>query len=127
MKPEHDPTICFCGTDTCSCPCEKCHQYRARELRLKRRQELAERLEKANVSLDDLADLIWMKIEPTIENRIERLARDALRRMLRDIRLVSQVDWSSLEWIKPAKPAGAVPKQGTPVPGGYPGRAGSAR
>lgn len=112
----HDPQICTCQNgkpwdmeSVCSCQCAKCGEYRASMERLKRLKEIEERLKKAKIEPIDLADLVWVLLEPTVEHRIERLARDALMGLLKEIKLVSAVQWSSLSWGEPAKKNGVKP------------------
>lgn len=96
---KHEDALCRCGDieDVCSCPCQRCNEYRQSALRAKRRQDLEERLRKANIEPSDLADVIWMQIEPTIEARADKICRDTLRIVLKELRLVSQVQWASVD------------------------------
>ena len=92
MKPPHDPKLCFCGDTTdCVCPCEECGKARLHEHAIARRTELLARLHAANIDIEDLADLVWMTIEPAIEKRVAEIAKIALRERLRTIQLVSKV------------------------------------
>lgn len=95
---EHDPTLCFCdGKDICSCQCEPCKARNQRVLRLGRLGELEKRLQKANIDPDDFADLVWMRIEATIESRIEKLATNVMQAKMKDLRLWAKVVGSSIE------------------------------
>ena len=88
----HDPKLCFCGWQTeCVCPCADCCKRRLQELAIVRRAELLARLHAANIDIEDLADLVWMTIEPAIEKRVAEIAKIALRERLRTIQLVSKV------------------------------------
>lgn len=102
----HDDELCLCGTDpadepshgpACSCECEDCCKRRQNVMYLWRVAKLKDRLDKAGIGLDELATLVWMEIEPTIEARIETLAKIKLQNWLKGLRLVSRVDWSSIE------------------------------
>jgi hypothetical protein len=101
----HDQSRCKCGTDpieeaaagpACQCKCKECRERREQVIYHWRRIALAKRLEAANIDLDLLADLIWMKIEPSIEARIEQMSKDAVNRALQGIRLLSIVE--SRDW-----------------------------
>jgi hypothetical protein len=98
MNKLHNPASCFCNakngngdTYTCTCPCDKCRGLRLREFQWKRRAALEARLAKANIRVDDLALLVWSQIEPMIEERIAKLTEDVLRRVVKNMKLSSQV------------------------------------
>ncbi len=97
--PLHDPSLCLCGFENaCTCPCKKCETLRKSALRILRMKILEDRLEVAGIHKEDFADLIWSWIEPAIEQRIEKLAKDALRNMLKNVKLFSTVQGSSVDW-----------------------------
>lgn len=91
MAEQHDPITCRCGTDplerngnmpACMCRCDKCKEARERVVYLWERNELVGRLSKAGIDLKHFADLIWIQIEPNLEEKIERMATDALKKAL---------------------------------------------
>jgi hypothetical protein len=82
------------------CPCSRCSQARAKILWLKRVVELEERLKKAGIYPEELADVVWRQIEPNLSGRIDRMVRDAVRDMLKGIHLRSEVVGSSVDWNK---------------------------
>jgi len=89
---EHDENLCGCVVNAeCACPCVKCWEYRKRDQQLRRMDKIRERLEKAEIDVEDLADLIWMTIELRVEKQVEALARQALADVLRDMQITSFV------------------------------------
>ena len=103
---EHDQSLCFCGQvsmnlaelKTCRCPCDDCDDRRRHEVGLLRIEALRERLEKAGIRIDDLTDIIWRELDLTIEAKVERVAREVVRGILKEITLVSEVKASSIDW-----------------------------
>jgi hypothetical protein len=53
--------------------------------------KLQERLTKAGIDSEDLAFLVWLTLEPMIEERIDKLAEAAVNRLLKGLTLISQV------------------------------------
>lgn len=95
----HDPKLCGQhDTDGCTCPCAKCATYRETAWAIKRRGELEARLAKAGINVEDFADMIWIRLEPAFEARIEKMVRDVLRRNLKGLKLQSAVWASSVDW-----------------------------
>lgn len=88
----HDPSLCFCGDPKgCFCPCKVCREREKAAESLGKMSALEDRLRKAGIDLDILADLIWMRAEHYIEERIETLARQAIKTQLKGIRLTATV------------------------------------
>lgn len=103
MQAPHDPALCRCGIGgDCTCLCNRCQEARNREWQIKRLQELEDRMTRANIDMEDFAELFWRRIEPAIERRIAKIVADEVRSLLKnDIVLVSRVSKSSLEnWEK---------------------------
>lgn len=105
-KPYHDSSICQCGDDpldevptgpACKCQCDGCCEARQRVLGLWRLSNLADKLDSMGIDVDDLATIIWATIETTLEERIDKMARKAIREVLHEIKLVSAVQWSSIK------------------------------
>ncbi len=90
----HDPVLCFCGNDDmeCSCPCDDCQSRRDADYALKEQQRMLQTLENLDISIDYLADLIWMRIENEIDRRIQKLVHTVLRERLKTLRLHSRVE-----------------------------------
>lgn len=100
-KSEHDPAVCFCGTAVvCGCPCPKCSRFREMDAALARMEDLRGRLAKANIDVGDLADLLWREVEHSLAAKIEKIARDKLRVMLKGLKLTSVVKASSADWAE---------------------------
>lgn len=100
---QHQPEICKCedydGLEeiSCTCSCERCRNFRLRVWREKRVMDLRYRLEKAGIDVADFADLLWPEFEQYIEVRVHQLVTAAMTRKLKNLRLVSDVQWSSIE------------------------------
>ncbi len=98
----HDPDCCLCGLDPieesptgplCPCPCPDCTAKRAAVVGLWKRKALEKRLKSAGIDVETFADLLWMHLEPTIEREVERMAKDAVKRALQGMRIVSNGHW----------------------------------
>lgn len=105
MSQLHNAQQCTCqngkpwdADNVCACACPKCNDYRASMLRLQRLRKIEERLTKSGIAPADLADLVWTLLEPSLQARIEKIVLDVLRAGLKDIRLSSVVQSSSLNW-----------------------------
>ena len=64
---------------------------------IERRAVIIGRLEKAEIDIKDLADLIWAELEPALEKKVERLALEALGNALKDLRLTSFITGSNIQ------------------------------
>ena len=82
---------CTCGFEPCDCQCEKCQGYRSTEAWAVRLLALEKRLREAGIDVQDLADLIWLKIEGGVEAKIDRLAAESVKSKLKGAKLVSYV------------------------------------
>lgn len=101
---EHDANICQCSQGTaqdffqeCSCPCPRCQEYRDKSFRLKKLLDLDERLKRANIDVCDLADLILMRMDAQLEERIERLMKPCLTNWLRNVKFSTTVHATNIE------------------------------
>lgn len=94
----HDPKLCFCGMDDdCHCQCEKCQVYRVSKEAAKRREAIREKFAKSGMSMADLAEIVWIELEPLIEAKIETMAKACLQRNVEGMTLHSIVAGG---WIK---------------------------
>lgn len=85
-RPTAHEVMCSCGyEDPCPCRCAACKANRQRRLRLRRAAALAERLKRSNIYVDDLALLVWKKMEKYLMVEIERAAIKAVRRAMRSM------------------------------------------
>jgi hypothetical protein len=73
----HDPLVCGLDYKT---DCDDC---RARLVRLRRLEHLEERLTKAGIYPDELAEILWMHLERHIEERLEKVFDERLRAVMR--------------------------------------------
>lgn len=90
---KHDPMLCGIEPQT-SCP--KCRpgaeRMAARIAQWDRIKHLEARLEKAGIDLDDFADVIWMRLQPSLENEVRRIMLDTVDMALRDLRIVGRIE-----------------------------------
>lgn len=108
---KHDETKCRCDDDfsaasywlegepieskiTCPCQCGRCMENRQKIHGILRVAVLQNRLEKANIDIDDLAYLVWIRIEPAIQNEIGKMAREELQRSMKGLKIYSKVTGS---------------------------------
>jgi len=107
---QHDSSMCNCDGDTkaavsdtppeeptCECPCDKCFEQRQRLMALLTRRGLEERLRKANIPPDVFAQLLWPYFESMLEQRVRRIALDAVRDALRMGRVISRIEVTNLD------------------------------
>ena len=55
-------------------------------------KQLEDRLTKANIDLDDFADLVWMRLQPSLESEVKRIMLETVDMALRDLRIVSKIE-----------------------------------
>jgi hypothetical protein len=77
-----------CGVN----PQTDCEECRPRTIQLRRLEHLEERLRKADIFVRDLAELIWIWLEPVIEERFERIAKEAVRQAFRNLNFQWRLD-----------------------------------
>lgn len=101
----HDETLCHCGADPldevpegpkCECRCEMCQKARDRVLRMWAMSATIEKLEALGIDVDVLVSLVCHSIEDGFEERIEKIARRAAAKALEGVKLVSAVQWSTI-------------------------------
>lgn len=104
---EHDPDVCFCGDDEhadpdtyvpCPCPCDECGERRNRIRRFSDMEGLMKRLLVANIQPETLADMVWCICEPAIEERIRKEVRHEVKRILKGVKLQSEIWGTSLDF-----------------------------
>ncbi len=89
---KHDPKVCGISPDTDCHVCRpKTLASRKREQSLKRLSDLEDRLRKANIDVKDLAELVWICMEASIEERIEKLAKSVLDREILDKVFITRI------------------------------------
>ena len=88
---DHDPMTC--GID----PSTDCPRCRPATERLRRIEALEERLNKANISATDLADLVWYHLEDYLEDVVSRIAKDQIREKLSGLSLHSIIETARME------------------------------
>lgn len=106
-RTDHDEFICFCDTDlgraaenvtaspvlTCGCQCVRCQKVRESIQRAHRIAVLEARLVKAGIDINDLAEVIRLRIAEAFQSDIERIAREECKLMLSGIALVTRAKW----------------------------------
>lgn len=107
MSKAHDPDTCFCGDDEhsapdtfvpCPCPCDECMTRTNRVKRWMGIEVLAKRLMNGGVDPEVLADLIWAVNENAIEERIRKEVRLEVKRLLKGVKLQSEIWGTSLDF-----------------------------
>jgi hypothetical protein len=83
--------------DECDCQCKTCWAYRDNRLRLKRVEELEARLRKADIHPEDLAEIVWVRLEMRLEGTTERVTREVLRSLLKNLHLRSEIVGTSID------------------------------
>lgn len=90
---KHDPMLCGIEPET-SCP--KCRpraqQLAARVAQAGRLRDLEKRLEKAGIDIDDFADILWIRIQPSLESEVKRIMLETIEMAFRDLRIVGRID-----------------------------------
>lgn len=95
----HDASQCTCGKTPvdaqepvlCPCVCEECVAHARRVHRAKSIESLLSRWAENEIDPAVVADIVWMHIEPTIEQMVNRLVDARLQEKLRDLRLHAKV------------------------------------
>src|SRR5262245_9255204 len=100
---------CGCDIGACSCPCATCQRRRDDIARLVRLRQLEDRLERADICVRELAELIfrslplgaiadiqWMQIEEVLERRLDVLLAARLNESLRNLLLYSRIESAHL-------------------------------
>ena len=77
-----------CGAN----PQTDCDECRPRTIQLRRLYHLEERLRKADIFVRDLAELIWIWLEPLIDQRFQRIVREQVRLMFRNLSFEWRLD-----------------------------------
>lgn len=84
----HNADLCSCQENgPCVCPCPKCMAFAKRRAFLEEQDALMRRLEKAGIAPEALAMLMWRYIGPLIEAKIERIAKDEVERIVKQLRI----------------------------------------
>ncbi len=90
---KHDPMLCGIDPQT-SCP--KCRpgaeRMAARVAQFGRMKELETRLAKADIDIDDFADILWMRIQPSLEKAVKDIMEQAIAMLLKDLRIVGRIE-----------------------------------
>lgn len=83
---KHDPTLCGITVDG-SCPaCAR------KMLSLEHLRRVEATLQGLGISVVDLAELLWMRLEPAFEARIRKLADEVLRDRLSRLTFTWRID-----------------------------------
>jgi hypothetical protein len=83
----HDPETCGVNPQT------DCPECRPQTIRFRELYALEERLRKANISIRDLAELVWYHVEPMINDRIAAIAEEQAERKLRQLLSTLNFTW----------------------------------
>jgi hypothetical protein len=85
----------ICGIDPeTSCP--KCRpaaqRMAARVAQSQRLKALEDRLARADIDLDDFADVVWMRLQPSLESEVRKIMLETVDMALRDLRIVGRIE-----------------------------------
>ena len=90
---KHDPLLCGVSTET---TCPKCRpgwdRMLAREAQYGRMKVIEERMTKAGIDMDDFADAIWMRLQPSLEREVKKIMEMTIRMMLNDLRIIGRIE-----------------------------------
>ena len=104
---QHDADCCICLEDEqgqpdtfipCGCPCEDCMRRTNRVKRWMGIESVAKRLLNMGIDAEVLADLIWCVNENFIEERIKKEVRSEVKRILKGVKLQSEIWGTSLDF-----------------------------
>ena len=88
----HDPELCGLSPDTA---CPQCRPrtvaYHRRQHHLGKLAELEERLVKAGIDVDDFADLLWMRLVPSIDEQVKKIMLETIQMAMKDMRIIGRI------------------------------------
>lgn len=84
-KPEHCRFTCTCWNTFCECPCEQCKRNNVRMHQIQRLNLLRDRLKKADIAIDELAELMWREYQPAMESMMRKVGEEVMRELLADV------------------------------------------
>lgn len=89
----HDPEICGISPET---DCPKCRprtvSYQRRQDHLQRLDAIAQRLAQAGIDVDDFADMLWMRIQPALEEEVKKIMLDTIKMAMKDLRVIGRLE-----------------------------------